>query len=112
MSVTVAFRSALSRPFCLLRVLMSVAAILAAGCSRGRDMRPVTLPELSRIDAPVQAQVHERYDVQLKGEFINIFNHANTLLNLGGSNDVSSYTDVLAYKSGNRNTELSLHLAF
>ena len=57
-------------------------------------------------------KVHERYDVQLKGEFINIFNHANTFLNLGGSNDVSSYTDVLAYKSGNRNTELSLHIAF
>ncbi|WP_348263562.1 carboxypeptidase regulatory-like domain-containing protein [Telmatobacter sp. DSM 110680] len=57
-------------------------------------------------------KVHERYDLQLKGEFINIFNHANTFLNLGGSNDVSSYTDVLAYKSGNRNTELSLHIAF
>jgi Carboxypeptidase regulatory-like domain len=57
-------------------------------------------------------KMHERYDLQLKGEFINIFNHANTFLNLGGSNDVSSYTDVLAYKSGNRNTELSVHLAF
>ncbi len=60
-------------------------------------------------------KVHERYDVQLKGEFINVLNHANTYLNLGGSNDVGSYTDVLAYKGGNgtnRNTELSLHLAF
>ncbi len=57
-------------------------------------------------------KVHERYDVQLKGEFINILNHANTFLNLGGSNDVSSYTDVLAYKSGNRNSEFSLHVAF
>ena len=57
-------------------------------------------------------KVHERYDLQFKGEFINIFNHANTFLNLAGSNDVSSYTDVLAYKSGNRNTELSLHLSF
>ncbi len=57
-------------------------------------------------------KVHERYDIQLKGEFINIFNHANTYLSLNGSNDVSAYTDVLAYKSGNRNTELSLHVAF
>ncbi|MGB8259474.1 MAG: TonB-dependent receptor [Terracidiphilus sp.] len=57
-------------------------------------------------------KIHDRYDVQLKGEFINVFNHANTYLNLGGTNDVSSYTDVLAYKSGNRNTELSLHLSF
>jgi len=57
-------------------------------------------------------KVHERYDLQLKGEFINAFNHANTFLNLGGTNDVSSYTDILAYKSGNRNTQLSLHFAF
>jgi hypothetical protein len=55
---------------------------------------------------------NERYDLQLKGEFINIYNHANTYLNLSGSNDVSSYTDVLSYKSGNRNTELSVHIAF
>ena len=64
---------------------------------------------------------HERYDLQLKGEFINIFNHANTVLNLAGTNDVSAYTDVLAYKGGingsstlpaNRNTELSIHFAF
>jgi Carboxypeptidase regulatory-like domain/TonB dependent receptor len=57
-------------------------------------------------------KIHERYDIQLKGEFINIYNHANTFLNLGGTNDVSSYTDVLAYKSGNRNSEFSVHIAF
>jgi hypothetical protein len=57
-------------------------------------------------------KMHDRYSLQLKGEFINVFNHANTYLNLAGSNDVSSYIDVLAYKNGNRNTELSLHLSF
>jgi hypothetical protein len=57
-------------------------------------------------------KIHERYALQFKGEFINVLNHANTYLNLNGANDVSSYTDVLAYKSGNRNTELSLHLEF
>jgi hypothetical protein len=57
-------------------------------------------------------KIHERYDIQLKGEFINLLNHANTYLNLGSASDVSSFTDVLAYKSGNRNTELSLHFAF
>jgi hypothetical protein len=66
-------------------------------------------------------KIHERFDLQFKAEFINVFNHANTLLNLSGTNDVSSYTDVLAYKGGvngsssvpaNRNTEFSLHLAF
>ena len=55
---------------------------------------------------------HERYAIQLKGEFINLLNHANTRLNLGGTNDPSSFSDVLAYKTGNRNTELSLHLSF
>jgi len=55
---------------------------------------------------------HERYDIQLKGEFINLYNHANTYLTYGGTNDVSVFTDVLAYKSGNRNTELSIHIAF
>ncbi len=57
-------------------------------------------------------KVHERYGVQFKAEFINLYNHANTYLNLGGASDVSSYTDVLAYKSGNRNTELSVHVSF
>jgi hypothetical protein len=54
----------------------------------------------------------ERYDVQIKGEFINLYNHANTQLNLAGTNDVSSFTDVLAYKTGNRNSEFSVHIAF
>jgi hypothetical protein len=57
-------------------------------------------------------KVHDRYAVQFKGEFINVFNHTNTLLNLAGTNDVATYTDVLAYKTGNRNTELSVHLEF
>ncbi|MGA2806888.1 MAG: carboxypeptidase regulatory-like domain-containing protein [Terracidiphilus sp.] len=65
-------------------------------------------------------KLHDRYDLQFKGEFINVFNHANTFLNLGGTNDVSQYTDVLAFKGanstgsipGNRNTELSVHFAF
>jgi hypothetical protein len=57
-------------------------------------------------------RVHDRYDLQLKGEFINVFNHANTGLNLYGTNDVSYSTDVFAYKTGNRNTQLSLHFAF
>jgi Carboxypeptidase regulatory-like domain len=60
-------------------------------------------------------KIHERYNLQFKGEFINFFNHANTYLNLSGANDVSSYTDVLGYKGGagtNRNTELSMHFQF
>jgi hypothetical protein len=63
-------------------------------------------------------KLHDRYDLQFKGEFINVLNHANTFLTL--PSDVSTYTDILAYKGanstgsipGNRNTELSVHLAF
>ena len=62
MSVTMAVSSRLFRPPRLLGVVMSVTAMLAAGCSKGRDMRPITLPELSRIDPPVQVQVRERYN--------------------------------------------------
>jgi hypothetical protein len=66
-------------------------------------------------------RIRERWDIQFKAEFINLYNHANTLLTLSGANDVSSYNDVLAYKGGvngssslpaNRNTEFSLHISF
>ena len=56
--------------------------------------------------------IHERYGLKLSATFINVFNHANTDLNLGGTNDVSSYPYILAYKSGNRNTELEAKFTF
>ena len=55
---------------------------------------------------------HDRYGLNLSGTFINVFNHANTELNLGGANDVSSYPYTLAYKTGNRNTELEAKFVF
>ena len=57
-------------------------------------------------------KIHERFGLKLSGTFINVFNHANTYLNLGGSNDVSSYNATLAYKGGNRNTELEAKFTF
>jgi hypothetical protein len=65
-------------------------------------------------------KVRERYGLELRATFINVFNHANTFLNLGGTNDVSTYTNVLAYKGtsasgtilGNRNTELEARFVF
>jgi len=42
-------------------VALCVAAVLATGCSRRPDLLPVTLPDVSRVDAGVQAQVRERY---------------------------------------------------
>jgi len=55
---------------------------------------------------------HERYGINISATFINVFNHANTELNLGGANDVSSYNDTLAFKTGNRNTELEARFVF
>ena len=57
-------------------------------------------------------QIRERYGVNLSGTFINVFNHANTYLNLNGVNDVSYVTQTLAYKNGNRNVELEAKFVF
>jgi outer membrane receptor protein involved in Fe transport len=60
----------------------------------------------------------ERYGIELSGTFINVLNHANTYLNLGGDNDVSAFPYTLAYKggaagaAGNRNTELEARFVF
>ena len=44
-------------------ILSLCLAALAAACSSPRrDLQPVALPDLSRLDASVQAQVRERYD--------------------------------------------------
>ena len=59
-----------------------------------------------------QFPIRERYGVNLSGTFINVFNHANTYLNLNGVNDVSYVTDTLAYKNGNRNVELEAKFVF
>ena len=56
---------------------------------------------------------HERYGLDISATFINVFNHANTYLNGGFSADVSEISGgTLAYKSGNRNTELEAKFVF
>jgi hypothetical protein len=57
-------------------------------------------------------QIHERTGINLSGTFINVFNHANAFLNLGGVNDVSYLPYTLAYKNGNRNVELEAKFVF
>ena len=57
-------------------------------------------------------KIHERYGINISATFINMYNHANSELNLGGANDVSSYPYTLAYKTGNRNTELEARFVF
>jgi hypothetical protein len=64
---------------------------------------------------------HERYGIDLSATALNLFNHANSFLNLNGVNDVSAYSYTLAYKGGsgiiggssnNRNLELEARFVF
>ena len=43
-------------------IVLGVLLTLVAGCSKAPDMRPVALPELSRLDVPVQTQIRQRYE--------------------------------------------------
>jgi tetratricopeptide (TPR) repeat protein len=44
-----------------LAAIAVVASVCVTGCSRRPDLRPVTLPDLVRVDAGVQAQIRDRY---------------------------------------------------
>jgi len=41
---------------------LGIVLMLVAGCSKAREMQPVALPELSRLDVPVQTQIRQRYE--------------------------------------------------
>jgi len=78
--------------------------------SRNRYYGPGVWGEDAKLAKNIK--LHEHYGLDLSATFINVFNHANTYLNLGGANDVSSYSNTLAYKGGNRNTELEARFEF
>jgi hypothetical protein len=59
------------------------------------------------LGAYKSVKVTEHTSVQLRFEGYNFLNHANTYLNLGGTNDISYTTDILAYKSGRRQVQLA-----
>jgi tetratricopeptide (TPR) repeat protein len=44
------------------RLVVIVCLAALAACSTRRNLLPVTLPELTRVDPGVQKQIHERYD--------------------------------------------------
>ena len=83
--------------------------------SRNRYYGPGFWDEDAKLSKDIK--FHERYGLNLSATFINVYNHANTYLNLNGTNDVSEYSNVLAYKGGtgqqvNRNTELEARFEF
>ena len=53
----------------------------------------------------------ERYSIQLRGEFYNVFNHANLFLN-DGAVDIFSSPFVTAYKEGRRQIQLAVKFIF
>lgn len=57
-------------------------------------------------------KIRERYGINLSGTALNVFNHANTYLNLDGVNDVSYTSYTLAYKNGHRDMELEAKFVF
>jgi hypothetical protein len=54
---------------------------------------------------------NERYGLQFRGEFYNLFNHANLYAD-SGSADISAVTYVPAYRDGRRNIQLALKFIF
>ena len=53
----------------------------------------------------------ERYSIQLRGEFYNVFNHANLFLN-DGSADIFASPFVTAYLEGRRQVQLAVKFIF
>lgn len=53
----------------------------------------------------------EKYRLQLRGEFFNIFNHPNLFIR-GGETDISSFNYVPAFRNGRRNVQLALKFIF
>jgi carboxypeptidase family protein len=56
-------------------------------------------------------QLNERFKLQYRAEFYNMFNHANAYI-LGSQADVSSTTVINSQKDGNRNIQMALKLIF
>ena len=76
-------------------------------------------PGLMSFDADVNKTFHvtERVGIQLRAEAYNVMNHANALLNFGGTNDITQFTYAQTYKNGpgqgnNRQLQLAGKIIF
>jgi hypothetical protein len=56
--------------------------------------------------------INAKYGLQIRAEFYNLPNHANTYLNNSGINDVSSFNYALSYKNGRRTAQLAARFTF
>ncbi len=65
------------------------------------------------IDGGVSKRIDfgERYGVQLRAEFYNLFNHANLLVN-NGNTDISTTDTIQAFRRGRRQVQLALKFIF
>jgi hypothetical protein len=56
-------------------------------------------------------QITERFKLQYRAEFYNLFNHSNAFI-LGSELDISSQSVVRTQKDGNRNIQMALKVIF
>ncbi len=65
------------------------------------------------MDVNKNIRFTERYSLQLRGEAYNLFNHANSYLNLSGANDVNntSYAQIYKNQGYNNGDDRQLQLA-
>jgi Carboxypeptidase regulatory-like domain/TonB dependent receptor len=70
-------------------------------------------PGLWNLDAGLYKnfRVAEGKSIQLRGEFYNLFNHANMFLN-GASTEISSSTLAEGFRNGRRNVQMALKFIF
>jgi hypothetical protein len=81
-----------------------------AGMTRRNAFRG---PGAWNLDAGIYKRfsLGERFNLQFRGEFFNVFNHANLFIR-GGETDVSAFDFVPAFRSGRRNVQLALKFTF
>lgn len=70
-------------------------------------------PGFWNFDGGVYKTFHitEKYSMQLRGEFYNVFNHANTFVSSSEA-DLSAQDYIPAFKNGRRNIQLALKFIF
>jgi hypothetical protein len=70
-------------------------------------------PGFWNLDAGIYKnfELTERYGLQFRAEFYNLFNHANLDADIGNV-DISSTDTITAFRSGRRQVQLALKLIF
>ncbi len=70
-------------------------------------------PGYWNMDGGIYKTIHltERFKLQLRSEFYNVFNHANLFVS-GSDADIAEVDQVLAFRSGRRHIQFAGKLIF